>query len=258
MQDKPEFSAEGKRPSRRHEEMKIYGINACLAVFKYRPEAIIRAYLLEERIPVVADLLRFCAKERKAYHVVSVDDMKKISETEHHEGLCLLVRQSDPVLLAEHVRLADPVDAVLVLDRVSNPHNVGAIARVAAHFGTSAIIAQEDELFLGGAAYRIAEGGLEVVKIISVKSLERSLEVLKRGGYALLATSSYASISLFKHDLPARCAFLMGAESDGLQESLRCMADADVVIPGCGKVESLNVATAVAVLLGEHWRQRRV
>ena len=144
---------------------------------------------------------------------------------------------------------------LLVLDGVTDPHNLGAVLRVAAHFGVAGVLARGEGLGLSTALLRTAEGGAEWVPLVPVPSGDAPLVRAREAGFTLVATGPRARVELYTATLPARVVLLLGAEATGLSREAYELADARVRIPGTGQVESLNVACAAAVALGEHWRQ---
>jgi RNA methyltransferase, TrmH family len=238
--------------ARRADELKIYGRNAAMAILDARPDDLIKAWVAEPQKKQFAKLLKACAQRQRAYHLVGDDELEALAESKHHEGVVLLVRER--ALSFEDWLAVVPAKGpalVLALDRVQNPFNLGAIVRTAAHFDAWGIVVAEDDARLSGAAYRTAEGGAEHVPIVRVPKLARGLEALKKAGFRVLATSGEAERSL--HDeLPERAVFLLGSEGEGLDDALFAKADATITIPGSGRVESLNVSAATAVLCAFH------
>jgi TrmH RNA methyltransferase len=145
---------------------------------------------------------------------------------------------------------------VLALAGVDNPHNLGAALRVAAHFGASAVLVEDRDARLGGAAMRTAEGGAEHVDLVRVASMFDAVRALRAARFRVLATSSHDGAPLFGTKLSRRTVFLFGSESSGLPRALLDVADTVIAIRGTGAVESLNLATAVAVCAAEHFRSR--
>jgi len=240
-------------------EVKVAGVHACHAVFNKRPTSIIRAYVTDERMKEFSQMLSWCAKERKAYHVVIAEDLDKIAGTVHHEGVCLLTKRppTPPAaeLVKELVKQKGP-QCLIVLEAIHNPHNLGAFMRVAAHFGATAILAGGlASKGLTAAAYRTAEGGAESVPLAVMTSLKDVLAELRAAGFAVLATSGRSEHGLYQGELPRRCAILFGAEREGLSPNAMKHADKVLKIPGTGAVESLNLSCAGATVLGE-WRRQ--
>ena len=167
------------------------------------------------------------------------------------------VLRHEPVPLANWLS-AQPAGPSLALwlDGVGNPHNLGAILRSAAHFGVSAILLpSHSKLALSGAAARVAEGGADAVPLVRLPSTPQALAQLRDGGYHLAATLVSGGDDLFATALPQRLVYVMGAEGAGMDRDLASLCDSRVSIPGSGAVESLNVASATAVLLAS-WRAR--
>ncbi len=235
-------------------DTKIYGRNACLALFAARPDDVRRAFVNERTARAVGDVLSELARRRLPYRVVDDEELAKVAGSQHHEGICLVARpRPDPD--EREVFAARGPACALYLDGVENPHNVGAILRSAAHFGCRALIGARDRLASpSGATARVAEGGAEHVPVVRFADPIASLRALKKS-FALVATAHDAPESLFEVGLPERCVVLLGAEGTGLSNPVRALASVRVRIPGTGAVESLNVASAAAVLLAEHARR---
>ena len=250
-----------ERPAVRHEsgnkhELRYYGLNAVQAVFAQRPEAIRKLYLSEARIPQLQPLLAWCVKNRIGYRVVEESDLGKLAASSHHEGVVADVLRAEPQDLSEWLRglPQGPVLAVW-LDGVGNPHNFGAILRSAAHFGVSAILQPQDStLAISGAAARVAEGGAEQVPLVRMGERDSAIAQLAAAGFQLAATVVRGGDNLFAKKLPQRLVYVMGAEGEGMDDSLAKACDLQLSIPGTGAVESLNVAAATAVFLAE-WRR---
>ncbi len=236
-------------------ETKIYGKHACRAVFKKRPDDIIRVLLDAKSKPLFQEVLDHCVEQRKTYRVVSNDELEKVSGARHHEGICMVTmpkwsRDLSQVLADEGPGL------ILALDQVSNPHNIGTLLRTAVHFGAKAVLLGGKLRRLSAAAYRTSEGAAEYVDAIFDEELSANLSQCKEAGYQVCATSSHKGKSLYEQALPKRAVILLGAERDGLSKDLMDEANVVLSIPGSSNVESLNVASSAAVLMGEYWRQQ--
>lgn len=239
---------------------RLYGLRACLAIFQVRPQDVIRVYVSPQRVPEVGDLLKHCARNKLAYHVVEDEELARVTGSTHHEGLCILCRARpaprEADLWAELSASSAPT-TLLALENVNNPHNVGAIVRVAAHFGVGWVLCLGNTPHQrSGALVRTAEGGAEHVKMLGASNSEALLRELQAQGVSVMATSHKGSVELGQKALSARVCWLLGSENAGLSPALMSLADATVKIGGAGLVESLNVACATSTLLGESWRQR--
>ncbi|MBX3725673.1 MAG: rRNA methyltransferase [Xanthomonadales bacterium] len=249
--------AEGRivKPDQRQRELRVFGLNACLAVFNRRPAAIRKVWLVEARLPALREVLRDCAARRVGYRVVAPDDLERLTGSQHHEGVCFEVLRAEPPALADLLAglPAGPAQLVM-LDGVGNPHNLGATLRSAAHFGVAAVLAEGlRPPLLSGAACRVAEGGAEHVPLLRVDTAGSAQ--LRDAGFLAVATVVRGGQSLHRAALPQRILWLLGAEGPGLSPARQAGAAMTVHIPGSGAVDSLNVAAAAAVLFGEHLRQ---
>lgn len=239
-------------------ELRLYGRNAVDAVFARRPEAIRKVYLLEARIPQLQPLLKWCAANRVGYRVVAEEDLRKLAASSHHEGIVADVLRETPQSLGAWLQgLPEGPACALWLDGVGNPHNLGAILRSAAHFGAKALLLPAGStLALSGAAARVAEGGAEAVPLVQLPETAQAMAQLRAAGFGLAATLVEGGDDVFRASLPERLVYVMGAEGEGMDRSLAGACDLQVSIPGSGAVESLNVASATAVLLAQ-WASRR-
>lgn len=246
-------------PGRGNDELRLYGWNAVQALFDKRPQALRKLYLVESLIPRMQPVLKWCVANRVGYRVVEEGDLNKLAATTHHEGLVADVLRA-PVLALDAWLATLPADApalALWLDGVGNPHNFGAILRSAAHFGVKALLLPAGStLALSGAAARVAEGGAESVPLVQLPDNAQAMAQLRAAGFGLAATLVEGGEDVFRASLPARLVYVMGAEGEGMDRSLASECDLQVSIPGSGAVESLNVASATAVLLAQ-WVSHR-
>jgi TrmH RNA methyltransferase len=240
----------------RQAEMRLYGLNAVRAMFARRPEALRKLYLSQARVPELKPLLQWCVARRVGYRVVEDGDLQKLAASSHHEGIVADVLREEPVPLSTWLRdLPAGPQCALWLDGVGNPHNLGAILRSAAHFGVAAVLLPKHAtLALSGAAARVAEGGAEAVPFVRLGREDNALAQLRGAGFVLAATVVDGGDDLFATQLPERTVFVLGAEGEGMDRDLAGECDLRVSIPGSGAVESLNVASATAVLLAAWWR----
>lgn len=240
-------------------EVKYYGVAACLALWQCRPHDIIRVYLEEALLPQFSDVLRWAAAKRKAYHIVGPDDLEHLTESIHHQGVCILARERSMLEFSDLQSLLKQQSGpqlLVYLDGVENPHNLGAIVRSCAHFGVRFILGAEGHLpKLSAAACRVAEGGAERVGLVRLRHPVKQLRELHQHGYQLAATAGGRGTSLYQHNFAAHSLLVMGAETQGVSASLFDAATKILKIPGTGQVESLNVSVAFALCAGEFYRQ---
>jgi TrmH RNA methyltransferase len=239
------------------EEHRFYGLNACLSLFQRRPEALRKLWLLESRIPALKPVLAWCAAHRLGYTIVAADDLERLSGSQHHEGVVFGAMPPPEHSLSDWLRgLAPGPQLALWLDGIGNPHNLGAIARSAAHFGAAGLLLPKGaSLALSGAAARVAEGGAEAVPLVRLGRSDNAIAQLQSSGFVLAATVVRGGEPLHGARLPSRLVLVMGAEQTGVDPTLAQASRLRLSIPGTGAVESLNVAAATAVLLSE-WRRQ--
>ncbi len=257
-QDYSDDLAQDARPAK-IKEFRIYGLNACLAAFKKRPESLRKVWLLSARIPKVTELLAYCVKNKIGYNVVESEDLEKLTASAHHEGICLaMLPQPELNLSAWLMTQAAGPQLLIWLDGVGNPHNLGAILRSAAHFGVGAVLLPKESMLANsGAAARVAEGAAEYVPLVRLGRSENAVAQLKSAGFEFISAVVRGGDDIFKTQLPERCVLVMGAEQTGVEPTLLQASRLRVQVPGTGHVESLNVSAATAVLLAEWSRQTR-
>lgn len=240
-------------------ELRLYGRNAVQALFARRPQAIRKVYLAEASIPQWQPLLKWCVANRIGYRVVDdAGDLDRLAASRHHEGIVVDALRQPPLALDAWLASLPAGPALaLWLDGVGNPHNLGAILRSAAHFGVAGILLPAGAtLALSGAAARVAEGGAEAVPLVQLPRTDVADAQLHEAGFVLAATLVDGGQDVFATPLPQRLVYVMGAEGEGMDRGFAQACDLRVSIPGSGAVESLNVASATAVLLASWWRQR--
>jgi TrmH RNA methyltransferase len=240
-------------------EERVYGLNACLALFAQRPDAVRKVWLLESRIVALKPVLAWCVAKRIGYRVVEEADLTKLTASQHHEGVCFDVLRSEPLALADWLRMQQaPAQLALWLDGVSNPHNIGAILRSAAQFGASGLLlAAAAATTRSGAAARVAEGGAEAVPPVRIGEPDAAIATLTAAGMVPVVSLVRGGQSLFATALPARMLLVLGAEATGVSSRWLARPGLRISIPGSGAVESLNVSAATAVFMAEWWRQHR-
>lgn len=174
-----------------------------------------------------------------------------------HQGVALEVSALGDVQLHEILQSETLPDLIIVLDQVTDPHNVGAILRSAAAFGAGAVIMTERNApTTTGVMAKTASGAAEHVPQIHVVNLARTLSELQDAGYWCVGLAEQGSRDLGALDLSARTALVLGAEGDGLRRLTREHCDELARLPTGGPIASLNVSNAAAVALYEARRQK--
>jgi 23S rRNA (guanosine2251-2'-O)-methyltransferase len=187
------------------------------------------------------------------------DRLQKMCGTHRHQGVVARVE----AVVHSH-SLDDTLDLVqeplllLVLDGITDPHNLGACLRVADGAGAHAVIAPKDHAVgVNATVAKVASGAAETVPYFMVTNLARTLNELKERDVRIVGTSDTATQSLYELDLSGPVALVLGAEGSGMRQLTGKTCDQLVHIPMHGVVESLNVSVASGVCLYEARRQRR-
>jgi RNA methyltransferase, TrmH family len=238
-------------PTHERDVLRICGLAAVRALFERDPGRVERLFF---EPAMRGELDAFCqglARARKPYRQVDRAELARIAGTMLHGGAVAVasprpVIDLDPDALAVWAHDGKPL---VILDGVGNPHNFGAIARTVAFFGLDRIVLADrpDQALPSDAAYRVAEGGLEHLMLYRAP-LPAALREL-RHAYRLVGTS-LATGSAPEKRLGARAAALiLGNEETGLDQATLTACDEVVKIPGGGHVQSLNVASAAAILI---------
>jgi 23S rRNA (guanosine2251-2'-O)-methyltransferase len=174
-----------------------------------------------------------------------------------HQGIVLEAAALPDIALHEIIDAETPPDLVLALDQVTDPHNVGAIARSAAAFGAGAIVMTERNApGLTGVLAKSASGAIEHVPLIHIVNLARAIEELQQAGYWCVGLAEEGAKELSACDLTGRTALILGAEGEGLRQLTRKKCDELARLPTQGPIGSLNVSNAAAVALYEVRRQK--
>jgi TrmH RNA methyltransferase len=247
--------AAGEESRGTREELKICGLAAVKARFERDPGSILRLFFDEPMSRKVGAMSRALAQAKKVYRCVPPAELEKISGSIHHGGIvAVVVAPALRIPNADHVRTwARARETVLVLDRIGNAHNLGAIARTAAFFGVLRIVIADDATASRPteAAHRVAEGGLEHVDLWQVKNIAGLAKELAAAGYEVIGAATRGGRPEAATGAGKPVALVMGNEETGLAPVVSAACTRLVTIPGSGKVESLNVSVAAAILLWE-------
>ena len=237
----------------------LYGFHAVGVRLKIAPQTVVEVHVDPARRD--ARMRQFVERVAAAgTRLVDSDDARltKMSGGPRHQGVVALVRP-----LPQTHSLDDLLDAVqgppllLVLDGVTDPHNLGACLRVADGAGAHAVIAPRDHAVgVNATVAKVASGAAESVSYLMVTNLARTLGELKERAIRIVGTADDAPRTLFEADLSGPLALVLGAEGTGMRQLTRRSCDELVAIPMRGAVESLNVSVAAGVCLYEAARQR--
>ena len=246
----PALTAPGARPKHTAvDEDRICGANAVAALFACRPSAVKRLFYTEAVREQAGPHCAVLAKARKPYRLLDETEIERAAGTTHHGGL-VAIATPRPVTIIDFVR-PPRMALLIVLDGVSNPHNLGAIARSAAFFGAGGLLLHETprQAMLSDAAYRTAEGGLEHLELHKTRNLRKALVALEPHYRTVAATLAVDAMPLQNLPRDRAVALVLGNEEVGVSFDALEGCRRRVRIIGAGPVQSLNVAQAAAVLI---------
>ncbi|MDH2997450.1 rRNA methyltransferase [Pasteurellaceae bacterium LFhippo2] len=231
-------------------EMKVYGENACHTLFQQRPEAIVRLWTTVEQSHKIGEMMSYLAENKKAYHVVDSEEMERVTGTEHHGGICLLVKKATPFTLEGYLDVARQRDCLVLLDGVNNAQNVGGIIRTCAFYGVKGIIVESNDILNSSAAARVAEGGLEFVRPLETKHKQIALEQLRKAGYQIVhLTRQKQAKALAKTVLAEKVVFVL---SEVVSNEVEYPQDTSVQLSFANPLNSgLNVAVNAGILVAQ-------
>ena len=237
----------------------LFGFHAVGVRVRTAPQSIIE--VLHDPSRRDARMRQFVARATEAgVRLIEADSLRiaKLAGSHGHQGVAARVQPLEPVHSLDALldELAAPA-LLLVLDGVTDPHNLGACLRVADGAGAQAVIAPKDHAVgVNATVAKVASGAAETVPYFMVTNLARTLTELKERGIRCIGASDDAPRSIYQADLRDPVALVLGAEGPGLRQLTRKTCDELVGIPMRGAVESLNVSVAAGVCLYEALRQR--
>lgn len=238
----------------------VFGIHAVNNVLKRSPERVKEMYVQQGRDDERLQQLFTLAKQN-GIHVQVVKKHFLDEQAEgNHQGVALKAKpvqvKNEHDLYAQLDKLDEPA-FVLILDSITDPHNLGACLRTADAAGVHAVVAPKDKAVgITATVSKVACGAAETVPFYQVTNLARTMKEFQERGIWLYGTAGEASESIYKTDLKGPIAIAMGAEGKGLRRLTRESCDHLIHVPMAGDVSSLNVSVAAGVCLFEAVRQR--
>lgn len=248
----------------------VYGIHAVDSLLRENPKSVQHLLLQVGREDKrIASLLALASNQGVSVLREPRAGLDKLVNGRHQGAVALLLQDSsagdgseaanlwdERQLLAWVENKGNPL-LILVLDGVTDPHNLGACLRSADAAGVDAVVVPRDKSAdLTAVARKVACGAAEVVPFVRVTNISRTLQALQERGVWLFGTSDEAEQSLYDCDLTASLALIMGAEGKGMRRLTREQCDHLIHLPMAGSVSSLNVSVAAGIFLFEAVRQR--
>lgn len=257
--------------NKKRNELAVCGFATVKKLEKNHPEKITRLYFTEDKAPLFGGLCKKLAKNHGIYNQKPAEDLEKLSGTVHHQGVVAMIEAPEIQPLDSDITdsWVENCENAVLLDRIGNANNFGAIVRSAAFFGIKNIIIPLDESqsSITTSSYRVAEGGMEYVNIYSVRSSARFLEAMAgkmiRVGTDLNAKKSVSELKNIAYGADGKnkkpVLVILGNEEKGISNIVKSNCDELVIIPWGGMnngqkesvVDSLNVAQAASIIFYE-------
>ncbi len=244
------------RPNNRLKEINVCGWQAVSALFERHPQQIKRLFFDAPTGKRAGQLCSYLAQHRRVYRQLVPGELEKVAGTVHHGGIVAVIAER-PLLKVT----SQTIDAwarvkmpLLLLDRVGNANNLGAIVRTAAFFGVRAIIVPDHpaQALPGDAVWRVAEGGMEYVDFYRVPTLPDFCAMVKRAYYLVGTSLSGGPLRATTEAAGSRpIAVILGNEEHGMSTAVVGACERLVKISGTDTIQSLNVSAAAAVLCWE-------
>ena len=237
----------------------LFGFHAILARIRAEPKSVVEIFLDETRHDGrIKDLAAVAERAGVKVMKVPTKRLDGFYGGGRHQGVVARVEvQSLSHSLDEILEQVKGPPLLLLLDRVTDPHNLGACLRVANAAGVNAVVAPKDRAAgISAAVSKVASGAAEATPYIMVTNLARTIDELKERNIWVVGTDERAEQSLYQANIPESVAWVLGAEGEGMRRLTREKCDLLVRIPMAGEVGSLNVSVAAGVCLFESVRRR--
>lgn len=243
---------------KKHEMM--YGLHALESLLKQSPERVLELWLLQGRDD---GRLNKIINLASTYGVSIQRSSRKVldekAQSHQHQGVVARVKPAKVLTEKDLDSLIEkvPQPFLLILDGVTDPHNLGACLRNADAAGVHGVIVPKDNaVAVTSTVSKVACGAAEVVPVFQVTNLVRTMRHIQQAGVWIVGTAGEADSDLYHADLKGALAIAMGAEGKGLRRLTREACDSLISIPMAGTVSSLNVSVATGICLFEAVRQR--
>lgn len=239
----------------------VYGLHAVQAMLERAPKRVRQLMVQRGRLDArMQVLLEQAASESVDVERVMLDELDRLADGGVHQGVVAAVTASQlwsEEMLSHLLDKEEGVPLLLVLDGVTDPHNLGACLRSADAAGAQAVIIPKDRsASLSPTVRKVACGAAETVPLVAVTNLARTLKQLQQRGLWVVGTAGEAEQLLYDVDLKVPTVIVMGAEGSGMRRLTREHCDYLAKLPMAGTVSSLNVSVTAGICLFEAVRQR--
>lgn len=234
--------------------MRLYGKQPVLERLKTNPQSIHRLYIQQETD--AAEVVGAAKAVGKTFTSISKQEFTTMARDLHAQGILADVEEFEYAALEDLLRRPEPRPTLFLLDRITDPQNLGAILRTAACFGGMALVLpRHSSAQINETALRVACGGENHVPVAQVANLVQASELAKKAGYWIAGASVSGGSPLPTTDWPTPLAVVLGSEGEGIRPGLGKHLDLTLTLPMPGAALSFNVATAAALIAYEITRR---
>jgi 23S rRNA (guanosine2251-2'-O)-methyltransferase len=235
----------------------LMGIHPIEELLRAAPEQILKILTAGEGGPKKRALLTACQNIGLPIQETSLQSLDQLCQSESHQGIAAHVKGRKFWEVDEFLALEKSPSLLIGVDQIFDPHNLGAIIRSAECFGADGVIWSKNRgADLTATAAKASSGASEWVRLFRVANIADTALAFQRSGYEIAAAALVeGASSLYEFSFAPKTLLLVGSEGEGLQPLLLKRADRHLMIPLQGKIDSLNVAQATAVLASEYRRQ---
>lgn len=242
----------------------FFGTHAVMAIITHRPTDIKTVFVQSADTPIHTDITALAHTLGISVQSIHKDKLSQLTGTTHHQGIAIDVKPAPSNGQATLERLISQNDVLLlILDQITDTHNLGACMRTAAAMGVDAvIIPKHQSVGITPTVAKVAVGATEMIPLIHVTNLARTLETIKQAGVFVFGTTlDDTAIALHECNLTGKVAIVMGSEGDGLRHLTTKLCDTLTYIPMTNqknRPQSLNVSVATGIALYEAHKQRHL
>jgi len=239
----------------------IYGIHPVTSMLTHKPDEVLSIYVnYHRRDKRLEEVIRLAKKHNIELHTLSPEQLKKNFKDIPHQGVVAVISEPKQIREADLEALLQSLSTppfVLILDGITDPHNLGACLRSADAAGVDMVITPKDNSAdITAAVRKVASGATETIPFVRVTNLVRTIKLLKEHNIWVYGADGAVKETIYHLDFKGGCAMVLGAEGKGLRRLTKEHCDGLFSLPMLGQVESLNVSVATGICLYEVRRQR--
>ncbi|HLB53342.1 MAG TPA: 23S rRNA (guanosine(2251)-2'-O)-methyltransferase RlmB [Chlamydiales bacterium] len=239
----------------------IYGVHAVREVLLHAPHRLIRVILEEGRVEKKEEIVSLCQKAKIPLQFVSKERLNRMTNSSFHQSMAAEIKQRVFLDVKGFLKLIESKEnaLILMLDQIFDPQNFGSLIRSAECFGADGIVWSKNRgTDLTSTVVKASCGASELLSLVRISNLAQAVEEFQKAGFsAIAALVTPSSENAFTFHFPPKTLLIVGSEGEGIQPLIQKKADHSLYIPMQGKIASLNVSNAAAILLALYRQETR-